>query len=497
MPSLTIDGRPADVPPGSTILDAARAAGIEIPTLCFRDGLEPATSCMVCVVKVKDPDRIVPSCVALAEEGLVVESETDEIRELRRTALELLLSDHLGDCVAPCEAVCPASLRIPKMLRRIRAARFDEALAIAREDLVLPATLGRVCPAPCEKGCRRGTIDDGVAIPMLHRFVADRDLAKGPGWLPERAPESGKRIAIVGAGPAGLAAAYALLACGHACTVFDERDEPGGMLREAIDPSRLPRRVLRAEIGCIEGLGAELRLRARVGESVSIDELRSGFDAVAIAIGEAEAGAVERLGLVPSKGGIEADRETYATRLPGVFAGGGALRKLRMAVRAVADGKAMAASIARFLAGEEARGRTKRLSVHIGRMDAEEARGFLREASDGPRVAAGRGSAAGYEAEEATAEAARCLHCDCRKPESCALRRWAEIYGAQVNRWKGEGRRRFVQREGAHVLFEPGKCIDCGICVRIAEAAREPLGLTFVGRGFDVRVGIPFDASLA
>ena len=179
MPSLTIDGRRAEVPPGSTILQAARAVGIEIPTLCFREGLDPATSCMVCVVKVRNPDRIVPACAAAAEDGLVVESETEEIREARRTALELLLGDHLGDCVAPCEAACPASLRIPRMLRRIRAARFDEAAAIAREDLVLPATLGRICPAPCEKGCRRGAIDAGVAIPLLHRFLGDRLIEAG------------------------------------------------------------------------------------------------------------------------------------------------------------------------------------------------------------------------------------------------------------------------------------------------------------------------------
>jgi len=482
-----IDGRRVDVPAGSTILDAARSLGIDIPTLCYRPGLDPETSCMVCVVKLKDPDRIVPSCAALARDGLVVESDTEEIREARRTALELLLGDHLGDCVAPCEAVCPASLRIPKMLRRIRAARLDEAIAIARDDLVLPATLGCICPAPCVKGCRRGTIDDGVAIPMLHRFVADRDLAAGAPWLPERRPATGKRVAIVGAGPAGLAAAYALLAQGHACVIFDERDEPGGMLREGVDPSKLPRDLLRAEIATIERLGAEFRCRTRVGEAISLGDLRCTFDAVAIAIGEVKEGDAERLGLVASKAGIDADRETYATALPGVFAAGGALRKLRMAVRAVADGKAVAASIGRFLAGEEPRGRPKRLSVHIGRMDADEAKLFLREASDSPRAAA----------EDAVGEAARCLHCDCRRAESCALRRWAEACGAEVNRWKGDGRRRFEQREGAGILYEPGKCIDCGICVAIAEAAREPLGLTFVGRGFDVRVGVPFDGSLA
>jgi NADH dehydrogenase/NADH:ubiquinone oxidoreductase subunit G len=105
MPRLRIDNRDVEVPEGATILEAARRAGIAIPTLCHLEGLPPSTSCMVCVVKVRRPDRLVPSCGAPAEDGMVVESETDEVREARRDALELLLSDHLGDCEAPCRAI--------------------------------------------------------------------------------------------------------------------------------------------------------------------------------------------------------------------------------------------------------------------------------------------------------------------------------------------------------------------------------------------------------
>ena len=164
MPQLVIDNREVTVPAGATILEAARRAGIEIPTLCHLEGLPPETSCMVCVVKVRRPDRLVPSCGAPAEDGMVVESETDEVREARRDALELLLSDHLGDCEAPCQTICPASLDIPRMLRHIAAGEVREAYALARDALVLPATLGRICPAPCEKGCRRGERDEALAI---------------------------------------------------------------------------------------------------------------------------------------------------------------------------------------------------------------------------------------------------------------------------------------------------------------------------------------------
>src|ERR1051325_2186995 len=98
MPRLTIDNRSVDVPPGGTVLDAARVLGIDIPTLCHLDGYEPSTSCMLCLVKVKGRNRLVPSCATVAEEGMEVESETPQVRQVRRTGLELLLSDHLGDC---------------------------------------------------------------------------------------------------------------------------------------------------------------------------------------------------------------------------------------------------------------------------------------------------------------------------------------------------------------------------------------------------------------
>ncbi|MGB2782009.1 MAG: 2Fe-2S iron-sulfur cluster-binding protein, partial [Phycisphaerae bacterium] len=159
MPQLMIDNREVTVPEGATILDAARRLGIAIPTLCHLDGLPPSTSCMVCLVRVRSPDRLVPSCAALAEDGMIVESETEEVRAARREAMALLLSDHLGDCEAPCRIICPAGLDIPRMLRHLAAGETGEAYALARGALVLPGVLGCICPAPCEKGCRRGEYD--------------------------------------------------------------------------------------------------------------------------------------------------------------------------------------------------------------------------------------------------------------------------------------------------------------------------------------------------
>jgi len=149
MPELVIDGKPIQVPDGATVLEAARALGIAIPALCHRDGFAPSTSCMACVVKDLATGRLIPSCTAPAADGMQIESETEEVRDARRQALELLLSDHPADCLAPCETVCPAGLAIPRMIRQIVAGDVRGAAATAREALVLPATLGRVCPAPC------------------------------------------------------------------------------------------------------------------------------------------------------------------------------------------------------------------------------------------------------------------------------------------------------------------------------------------------------------
>src|ERR1035437_4867912 len=119
MPKLKIDNRPIEVPPGTTILAAAAKLGIQIPTLCHLEGCDPQTSCLVCLVKINNASRLVPSCATVAQEGMEVESETAEVRSFRRAALELLLGEHAGDCYAPCQNVCPAHMDIPTMMRNI------------------------------------------------------------------------------------------------------------------------------------------------------------------------------------------------------------------------------------------------------------------------------------------------------------------------------------------------------------------------------------------
>jgi ferredoxin len=495
MPRVTIDGREIEVPAGSTVLDAARALGLRIPTLCFQPGRPAGTSCMACVVRVAGRPFLVPSCVMRAEDGMQVESGTDEVRQARRDALELLLSEHTGDCHAPCQRACPAGMDIPRMIRQIGAGRLREALVTVKERIALPAVLGRICPAPCEGACRRRPIDAAVSVCLLKRHVADVDLASGTPYRPSCRPPSGKRVAIVGAGPAGLAAAWHILQAGHACTLFDDRERPGGMLRYGTPEADLPRDVLDAEIARIAALGAEFRAGVRIGRDRSLEDLRREFDAVAIAAGEQKGG--NPFGLPQGPSGIQADTATFATPVPGVFAGGNALRAQKMAIRAVAHGLGMAVSIHQHLSGLPVTGEPRPFSSVIARVTEAERPQFLVGVTGGARVEPGGGAGAGFAAGEARAETLRCLHCDCRKLDDCLLKKWSEETGAQPGRYAGARRPFARQLQPGGVLYEPGKCISCGICVRIAEEAREPLGLAFIGRGFDVRVGVPFNGTIA
>ena len=315
MPTLTIDNRDVEVADGGTILEAAGKLRIDIPTMCFLESVRPNASCMLCVVKIEGIDGLVPACATPARDGMQVWTDTEEIRQARKDALELLLSDHLGDCEGPCRIACPAGLNIPLVLRQIAAGKIGDAAvasAIPCDD----------CPAPCERACRRRLFDAPVSIRLLMQYAAAAGLTVQPSEADSRRP----------------------------------------------------------------------------------------------------------------------------------------------------------------------------FSVHIGRLREGEIEQFMAGANRAGRV---EPSAAGLTESQAREEALRCLHCDCRKADACKLRFYAEMYGAQARRYKGE-RRPFKQHlEHPEVIYEPGKCISCGLCVAIAEAARESLGLTFIGRGFDVRVAVPFDRSLA
>jgi len=649
--TLTIDGRPVSVEAGTTILAAARQVGIRIPTLCHVPGVEPASSCFVCAVQVAGRRTLAPSCALPVAEGMVVTTDNEDVLRARRMSIELLLSDHAGDCVAPCAATCPAGLDIPGFVREIAIGDASEAMPVIADRLALPGSLGRICPRLCEQQCRRHDHDEGLAIGALHRYAAD----KAGAYVPGKQGESGRRVAIVGAGPAGLAAAYFLLRRGHGCTLFDARPSAGGMLRYGIPAHRLPKDVLDIEIDAVRRLGAEFQMGRRWGIDFTLAQLKQSYDAVFLAIGaqhsqdlrcegeelalsglefleliaegnppeigddvliagggntamdcaraavrlgprnvrvlyrrtrqempcllseaeeaqhegvrveflvspvRLERGENHRLVLVcqrmelgepdesgrrrpvPVKGsdfaiscstviaaigqsvdrtlpereglrvtgwGISANERTLETNLRGVFAGGDAVLGADLAVRAVAAGRMAATSIDQFLRGEPVVGEPVQNGIHMRPVDEFERAQIFRNIEKAARVRMPEIEATlrltsfaeverGLTAEQAEREARRCMTCGCQKADCCTVRTLATEFAVDPYRFAG-ARRRF-SRDTSHpeIVYEPGKCILCDACVRIAAAAGEELGLTTVGRGFDVAIAVPFGRPLS
>ncbi len=654
MVTLTIDGRRVKVGAGTTILAAAQWLGIRIPTMCHVPGIAPAASCFLCAVQIEGRRTLSPACAMPVAEGMAVATNSEDVRTARKIALELLLSDHAGECVAPCAARCPAGLDIPGFVYGIASGDSRHAMEVIGERLALPGSLGRICPRLCEQDCHRCDLDEGLSIGALHRHAADVDGARSEPYVPACAPASGKSVAIVGAGPAGLAAAWFLLRKGHACTLFDAHDQPGGMLRYGIPAYRLPKEALNAEIDSIARLGAAFRMGQRWGPDFTVAELRRRHHAVFLAIGAqcpqglrcpgdehglagitfleavaqghapplggevvvigggntamdcarsavrlgaakvrilyrrgrqempcamdeveaAEAEGVqidllaapvriersgqsltltccrmslgepdasgrrqpmavpgsefvvacstviaatgqsverslaEREGLRLTPWGIAAEERTLATNLPGVFAGGDAVLGADLAVRAVSAGRIAAASIDQYLSGERVTGEPSMAGVAMQPIDDAERAAMFRAIEKSPRAPVARIAIerrvtsfdeveTGLPASETAREARRCLSCGCRKQDCCTIRSLATEYAADLYRFSG-ARRRFSQDlSHPEIVYEPGKCISCDACVRIAAASGEILGLALMGRGFDVRVGVPFGGSLA
>ncbi len=287
---ITINGVPCVCEENTSILHAAQQNGIEIPNLCNDDSVRVYGACGLCAVEVLDDGRgraipkLLRACSAKAMDGYVIRFDTERVNQSRKIALELLMSDHTGDCRGPCQLNCPAETDCQGYVKKIAEADFHGAVEIIKEKIPIPASIGRVCPHPCEQNCRRGMVESPISIAHLKAHAADRDLAENT-YVPELAPDTGRHIAIVGGGPAGLTAAFALRRKGHAVTIYDAAAQMGGMLRYGIPAYRLPKDLLAREIKEIEKLGVTMKNNVRLGSDITLDELRSQNDAVILATG--------------------------------------------------------------------------------------------------------------------------------------------------------------------------------------------------------------------
>ncbi len=428
--TLTFDGQEVKAKEGMTVLEAAREAGIYLPTLCYHPSLAPYGGCRLCIVEIEEMRGLPTSCTTPTTDGMVVRTNTPQIQELRRDILELILTEHPNSCLTcerkercqpfdiclrnvavtercvlcpyngqcelqnvadyigikevtlpytykelpihredplferdynlcilcgrcvracqelrgvgaiafthrgsqalvgtafdrplidsackfccacvevcptgalmdrgakwetvanreaflvPCKYACPLGIDVPRYVRLISERKFAKALAVVAEKTPFPLICGLICHHPCEDKCRRGEVNEPIAIMALKRFVAERAPKGGVRRL-KFVPPSGKRVAIIGSGPAGLTAAYYLARLrGHSVTVFEALPEPGGMMRVGIPEYRLPRKVLNSEIDLIRSSGVEIRTSTKIN---SLDELfEQGYDAIFVATG--------------------------------------------------------------------------------------------------------------------------------------------------------------------------------------------------------------------
>lgn len=284
MLNLTINGKNITVEEGTTILQAAKDNGIYIPTLCYDDAVKVYGACGLCVVEAEGIPKLLRSCSAKCSEGMVVNTESKRVVQSRKIAMELLMSAHDGDCVAPCQLNCPARTDCQGYVGLIANGEYEAALKLIKNKVSLPASIGRVCPHPCETACRRGKVDEAINIAQLKAFAADMDL-NSDSYLPEKNAPTGKKIAIIGGGPAGLTAAYRLAVSGHEVTIYDMMEKMGGMLRYGIPQYRLPKEVLDKEIAIIEKLGVKMINGVKLGKDFTIASLKAQNDAVIVAVG--------------------------------------------------------------------------------------------------------------------------------------------------------------------------------------------------------------------
>lgn len=284
MLNLTINGKNITVEEGTTILQAAKDNGIYIPTLCYDDAVKVYGACGLCVVEAEGIPKLLRSCSAKCSEGMVVNTESKRVVQSRKIAMELLMSAHDGDCVAPCQLNCPARTDCQGYVGLIANGEYEAALKLIKNKVSLPASIGRVCPHPCETACRRGKVDEAINIAQLKAFAADMDL-NSDSYLPEKNAPTGKKIAIIGGGPAGLTAAYRLAISGHEVTVYDMMEKMGGMLRYGIPQYRLPKEVLDKEIAIIEKLGVKMINGVKLGKDFTVASLKAQNDAVIVAVG--------------------------------------------------------------------------------------------------------------------------------------------------------------------------------------------------------------------
>ncbi|MFW5490323.1 MAG: FAD-dependent oxidoreductase [Desulfovibrio sp.] len=235
---------------------------------------------------------IEPGCTPVIDEnkcracGICAEVCPRDVITVVSPSARILHMNTENECLAPCRQTCPAEINIPEYIEQVKRGEYREAVLTLKERNPLILSIGRVCPAPCEKNCRRGLVDDPVGINYIKRFAADWEMNSGTRVEIPIAPETGKKVAVIGGGPAGLSCAFFLRRLGHSPTILDMKPQLGGQLRYGIPEYRLPKHILDWEIEGILGLGIEARNNMEFGTDYTLESLKEeGFEAFFLSMG--------------------------------------------------------------------------------------------------------------------------------------------------------------------------------------------------------------------
>ncbi|WP_188014596.1 formate dehydrogenase subunit alpha [Vibrio harveyi] len=288
MIEIVIDGKYRIVEEGLTLLEAAKVCGVEIPSLCGMNKSNEKVPCDLCVVEVESGGTK-RACELEVYRGLNVVTQSEQLSEHRRKALNRIMTDHYADCEAPCKTACPAGVDIQSYLYHIAQNDHQKAIEVIKRTLPMPLSIGRVCPAFCESECRRSLVDEPIAIRQLKRHAADADLSAHEAYVPEKKSSKGLNIAVVGSGPGGLTAGYYLSNEGYDVTVFESMPKAGGWLRYGIPEYRLPKDILDKEIELMCRNGMQVRTNQKLGVDFTLSQLSGEYDAVCLAVGASQA----------------------------------------------------------------------------------------------------------------------------------------------------------------------------------------------------------------